>query len=157
MPPRELPPAPRANLVGRAGKLTRLSLESLLDELPPGLPPATGSLHTPALDHLSMSGAHFRASYVAPPAQHRMPPALRTLRLTDYSTAQPAFPLAERLRSLATCKRLGKLVLTNLHLNLTPPSRCTAPGGMRTPASRTCPARPSRSTVDSSTTRTSRA
>ena len=113
-------PRPRVDLVGRAGRLKRLILDSLLDDLPPGLPPATESLDAPLLDYLSMSGAHFRASYIAPLAQRPMPPSLRMLCLTDYSASQPAFPLIELLRSLVTCPKLSKLILAHLHLELTP-------------------------------------
>lgn len=115
-------PRPHNELIGCADILVRLNLDSLVDDLPPvpgSLAPVRGMLYSPVLEYLSMHGAHFRASYVAPHAQLRlpMPPILGRVRLTGYSARQPPFPLVDLLRCLVACTQLANLVLASLHVD----------------------------------------
>lgn len=111
-------PRPHLDLIGSADRLVWLSLGCIIDDCPL-LPigPARISLHTPALQSLTMTGAHFRASYVAPLSQ--LPPTLDEVILIDYSMHLSPFPFSDLLRCLLTTP-LERLVLVNLHLKHPP-------------------------------------
>ena len=94
-------PHPLVDLCGSALSLHRLSLTFLIDNLVfrrDCTLSVIADLNMPSLRVLSMSGVHFRRSYVDHPLETGFPLCLQHLFLAGYDVRNPPFLLADVLR-----------------------------------------------------------
>ena len=114
-------PMQRIDLFGRAHKLTGLHLHSILDTSPlADLAESSrpyGQFVTPVLSSLSMSGAHFRDSYVKPFPQLKPPQELEFLAIIDYNSSYGPFAVRELLSCIVSCKKISTAHFENLQLD----------------------------------------